>query len=146
MPIEPGDWAPLLAMHRQRLLQHYLKNRAYWTAADPRTEDAARTGFLFTNRMGQVKDPKQISKWAKEVFARAGCPEHTLHGLRHDFAGSLADQGIPLLDISRALRHASVAVTEQVYIRLKEQRKREVIAKADDWLNYGWDAEGEETG
>jgi integrase len=135
-------WRALLAVHRQRALDFYMNNRTTWTGLDPRDEQA----FLFTNRKGQPMDPKLLYKWVKTIFARAGCPTKTLHELRHDFAGMLADSGVSLLEISRAMRHASTAVTDQVYTHLTDDRSRTAVGKASEWLDRARDIADEETG
>jgi integrase len=131
IPLEPIDsWRALLQSHLKRALEFYAKHRATWTGLDPRAEQA----FLFTNTKGEVLDPKQIYSWGKQVFARAGCPTKTLHGLRHDFAGILHDSDASLLDISRMLRHKNTAVTDQIYTHLTDERSRTVVGKAAAWL------------
>jgi integrase len=130
IPFDPVEWKPLLQRHRQWTLEFYAKHRNGWTGLDPRDEAA----FLFTNQRGGLFDPKFMYRLVKDLFIKAGYPDKTLHGLRHDFAGMLADSGATLLEISRALRHASTAVTDQVYTHLTDERNRTTVGKAAQWL------------
>jgi integrase len=130
LPIDPLVWAPLLQQHRDAAIAWYIKNRAWWTGADPRADDS----WLFVNRFGEVLDPNLVYRWVKGVFAAAGCPEKTVHSLRHDYAGILADSGADLLEISRALRHANTAVTDSIYTHLTDTHSRTVVGMATEWL------------
>jgi integrase len=128
--IDRAEWGARLQAHRQLALEFYAKQRAGWTGPDPRLE----TSFLFTNRNGQVLDPNLMYRWMKEVFTRAGAPGKTMHSLRHDYAGILADSDLSLLEISRALRHKNTAVTDQIYTHLTNERSRTVVGKAAAWI------------
>ncbi|MDE2252110.1 MAG: site-specific integrase, partial [Gammaproteobacteria bacterium] len=51
-------------------------------------------------------------RW-KQVAAGGGCPDVTLHILRHTLASRLVQRGVPIYTVSRWLGHSSVKVTER---------------------------------
>jgi integrase len=139
--IDPSEWSHVLGAHRQRTLEFYAKNRSRWSGLDPRDEAA----FLFTGRRGQVLDPTLVSLWVGKLLERGG-HGGTVHGLRHDFVGILADSGASLLEISRAARHANTSVTDKVYTHLTDEHSRKVVGKVGKWLDQARLAADETTG
>lgn len=67
----------------------------------------------------------------------------TFHALRHTYAGALLSAGVPLLDVSRFLGHASISETANSYGHLLPEagdRARAAIASAfasDDVARHG---------
>jgi integrase len=51
-------------------------------------------------------------RWDRATKA-AGCPDVTLHILRHTCASRLVQKGIPIYTVSKWLGHSSVKVTER---------------------------------
>jgi integrase len=65
-------------------------------------------------------DPHVFYQWhLKPAAKKIGVPQLRLHDLRHTAATLWHDDGIPLSVISRWLGHASVAVTDRVYVHLR---------------------------
>jgi integrase len=65
-------------------------------------------------------DPHVFYQWhLKPAARRIGVPQLRLHDLRHTAATLWHEDGIPLAVISRWLGHASVAVTDRVYVHLR---------------------------
>lgn len=54
-------------------------------------------------------------------------PGITLHGLGHSFSSIANDLGVILYDISKALGHGSVSITEQVYTHMFDETNRKAI-------------------
>lgn len=69
----------------------------------------------------------------QRIAADIGRPELRAHDLRHCFATRLADAGVPLHHISKALGHASLQ-TSQIYIN-PQPRELESVVNAIDKLN-----------
>ena len=62
----------------------------------------------------------------KRACRKAGVPEITLHGLRHEHATYLVSQGISSMAVAERLGHADDSVTRAVYIhRLETERARD---------------------
>ena len=58
-----------------------------------------------------VQEPFDVSN----ALATAGLPRQRFHDLRHAFATLQLDAGADLFEVSRALGHASIATTANVY-------------------------------
>jgi integrase len=56
---------------------------------------------------------------------RAGLPEMTLHGLRHQQAALKLSAGASLAAVSKRLGHSSVAVTADIYRHLLESTEHD---------------------
>lgn len=76
---------------------------------------------LFTARTGSLLRRSSFNRtvW-KPAIARAGLPaDTTFHDLRHTFASTVLAQGVPILDVSRWLGHASITETADTYGHLR---------------------------
>jgi len=65
-------------------------------------EGGELTGFVFLSLVGALLEPRNVNRVFERVCERSGLPDHTLHGLRHDFCSLLMEQGIPRQGHSRA--------------------------------------------
>jgi len=63
----------------------------------------------------------QVWSMCQRLAKKAGIPHFGPHALRHRFATLLMRQDISDYKISRALGHASPAITEEVYIHFRQQ-------------------------
>jgi integrase len=85
----------------------------------PRALAAAR--YLVASRLhatlGADKRPKvawdYISHRWQQATKACGCPDVTLHILRHTCASRLVQEGVPIFTVSKWLGHSSVKVTER---------------------------------
>jgi integrase len=65
-------------------------------------------------------------RWERAVEA-AGCPDVTLHILRHTCASRLVQRGVPIFTVSKWLGHSSVKVTER-YAKLAPDTLSQALA------------------
>ena len=109
---------PLNQAARQAIL-----NRARF-----RAEHCPAATHVFCNRNGR--------KWVKldggfqSACAIAGITDFRIHDLRHTCAAWLVQAGVPLLDVSNLLRHASIVMTQR-YAHLAPTSARNAVAKLD---------------
>lgn len=96
-------------LHLHPILRRYLEpyRKADGWIVDPPT--AGQGTFLYRWNTQHM--------W-KKVAKAHGIPDARLHDLRHSFATRLLDLGYPLKDISKMLRHTSLATT-QIYADLR---------------------------
>ena len=52
---------------------------------------------------------------------RAGLPDVRIHDLRHTFASTLVNQGVPLYEVQKLLGHAQIRTTER-YAHLSQSK------------------------
>ena len=88
------------------------------------------TGLVFTKADGAALVPDSVSQRFDRLVIRAGLPPVRLHDLRH-LAASLPYRATHDLKLtSQMLRHASTAITEQVYTSVFEDVERAVAEQA----------------
>jgi integrase/recombinase XerD len=63
----------------------------------------------------------RVQRLCKRLAKKAGIPKFGPHSLRHRFATELMRQGVSIYKISKILGHASIAITEQVYIHFCQE-------------------------
>ena len=90
------------------LIADYLKLRGTVSTTEPLFTSTSRRCY------GQRLQPQTISRTCKKVLVDAGfdSPRLTAHSLRHSFATTALTAGVELRQVSKALRHKSVVVTE----------------------------------
>jgi integrase len=70
---------------------------------------------------------KNIRKSFKSACNRAGIENFRIHDLRHTFASWLVMKGVPLFEVSKLLRHASIQMTER-YAHLAPDHLHDAVA------------------
>lgn len=72
---------------------------------------------------------RAVAKALEEACERAGLPRITPHGLRHAFASTLAQKGVPLPDIKTLLGHSSIQTTMRYAEHAPDSASRRAIEK-----------------
>jgi integrase len=112
--LDPATVAALRA-HRARQLQERLAWGQAWTD----------TGLVFTREDGTVLNPERLSDAFLKLVERAGLPRITLHGLRHSYASTALQAGVPIEVLSRRLGHAQVSTTYDLYVHTSRRQDRD---------------------
>jgi integrase len=74
------------------------------------------TGHVFTSEDGEPVHADHVAQRFERLVRRApDVPAIRFHDLRHTHASLLLAAGVPVLDMSRRIGHASAAVTLNVY-------------------------------
>lgn len=110
---------PLNGTARQALL-----NRARF-----RAEHCPAAAHVFCDSRGQRIGKVQRS--FVSACTAAGIVDFHIHDLRHTCAAWLVQAGVPLLDVSNLLRHASIVMTQR-YAHLAPTSARNAVAKLDN--------------
>jgi integrase len=74
-----------------------------------------RTGLVFTREDGTGVHADHIQQRFERLVKAARLPTIRFHDLRHSHASLLLAAGVPVLDVSRRIGHASAAMTLNVY-------------------------------
>jgi integrase len=88
---------------------------------DIRKVEAAVAGteprWLFPSRVrtDTPLTPEAVGLAMRKVLLAAGIRRIRVHDLRHSYATLAIQAGVPILNVSRQLRHASIAITADVY-------------------------------
>ncbi len=88
----------------------------------------ALTPYVIEWRGGKVGS---VKKAFKAVATSIGRPDVGPHAIRHSVAVWMAEEGVPMSEISQYLGHASTAVTEKVYARYSPSHLRRAASVLD---------------
>lgn len=102
----------LVDAHALRLIHRYLKGRKLYG-----------DNALFLSNRGRRIDKRTIQHMLRTLSKRLALPPVHPHQLRSTFATRLNRTGVPTLEISRLLGHASLETTMQ-YVKPDERRMR----------------------
>lgn len=87
--------------------------------------------YLFAGKGGAMR--KDLNRGVKRISEAAKLPEgfRPIHGLRHQFASTLAGSGVDLYTVQRLLTHKDAATTQR-YAHLTDEAKRQGAQVAAD--------------
>ncbi|MGA4561504.1 tyrosine-type recombinase/integrase [Uniformispora flossi] len=110
--------------------------------ADSRTGPFA--GLVFTRPDGRPLRPQTLLDRFRRLSAEAGLPRITMHDLRHLAATLTIAAGVPLVVVSKTLRHSTLSTTANIYAHLTRPAARaavvtiqRVLAQAEEHLTTG---------
>jgi integrase len=111
-------------------------------AADPRGGQFA--DLVFTRPGGRPLRPQTLLDRFRRLSAEAGLPRITMHDLRHLAATLTIAAGVPLVVVSKTLRHSTLSTTANIYAHLTRPAARaavvtiqRVLARAEEHLTTG---------
>ena len=128
---DPAVLGPLLAAHKQQLLEYRMQSGKAWTGPHPTADEA----YLLPTRKGQVQDPQLLYRWFKGVAAAAGHASLTPHTMRHDFITTTLESGVSMWDTAQLAGHSSSTTTESVYAHARDSRLQAIGTAASTWLH-----------
>lgn len=114
-----------LRRHRSQAMQDALALAQPWTAAH----------LVFHNARGGPLRPDSVSSTFQYTTKRLALPHIRLHDLRHGWATMALEEGVPLKVVSEHLGHASVAITADRYMHVREDLARDGNQRVTDRLN-----------
>ena len=93
-----------------------------------------KTGLIFPNKQGELYKDSQIRRaWAKWQLENK--TDVTAHQLRHGYATILFDAGLDTKDAQYLLGHTTIAMTQDVYTHIRQQRQRITAEKLNSYVN-----------
>ncbi|GAA4998181.1 site-specific integrase [Yinghuangia aomiensis] len=111
-------------------------------AADPRSGQFA--DLVFTRPDGRPLRPQTLLDRFRRLSAEVGLPRITMHDLRHLAATLTIAAGVPLVVVSKTLRHSTLSTTANIYAHLTRPAARaavvtiqRVLAQAEEHLTNG---------
>ena len=117
----------------------YAPIASYLEMRGPAGGDEPLFANLSHNHAGEPVSPRTVQALCKRGLRAIGLDGHdyTAHSLRHTTGETLAEQGVPLLDIQTALRHRNPSTTEIYIAQAMQKRKLEHPAAAvlDDFFD-----------
>ena len=88
--------------------------------------------YVFPNPVTKRPYACIFHSWDKARRA-AGLDELRVHDLRHSFASTLVNKGVPLYDVQKLLGHQNI-VTTQRYAHLSNERLQTIVNIIDDYV------------
>ena len=111
-----------LAVYLRQLKKKQLEQRMLGGASYNR----AWEGFVCVDAMGDVANPKYISRYFSDLLQKNGLRRIRLHDLRHSCATLLLENGATLKQVQEWLGHHSYVVTADTYGHVLAESKREM--------------------
>lgn len=103
-------------------LDAYFPYRSLWSGGD-------MSKPLILNPDGSPVTVRYVQRLVARLKAKAGIHGIvTPHVFRHTFATELIEEGVPLHEVQRLLRHANIATTE-VYLHVRDESLRGKMAR-----------------
>jgi len=93
-----------------------------------------KTGFVFLSRRGESLSDKNVERQIIPVFNAAGIQWRGWHAFRRGLATNLHDLGVDDITIQRILRHSTVGVTQQCYIKTLPKQTTDAMKQFEERL------------
>jgi integrase len=107
---------PLVNGTHALMVEHHKRQSAERLAAGPLWHD---TGLVFTTADGRRIPHMNLWRYWHKALERAGVTPRRFHASRHTAATLMLEDGVPLEVVSKVLRHASIAITADVYAEVR---------------------------
>ena len=95
---------------------------------------ADKENYIFTNSP-KPKDPRTYEKYFASVLKKCEIRNLNFHALRHTFATRAREAGIDIKVLSEILGHSSYHITQETYVHISVDFKRESIDSLIDYLS-----------
>jgi integrase len=96
------------------------------------SRDSVRLHLVFSTSAGVPQSPRNLLRDYKEVIAKAGIPELTIHDLRDTHASRAQAEGYDIAMVSERLRHSRKSTTLDRYAHVVETSRRRRAIKMSD--------------
>jgi integrase len=80
--------------------------------------------LVFTTTVGTQLDRRNVLRWWHDLTVRAGVGRRRFHATRHTAATLMLNNGVPLEVVSKILGHAGLAITADVYAKVRPELQR----------------------
>jgi integrase len=91
-------------------------------AAAPSWEDSA---IVFASTAGTKLDRRNVLRWWHNLTVGAGVGRRRFHASRHTAATLMLNNGVPLEVVSATLGHAGLAITADVYAKVRSKLQQQ---------------------
>jgi integrase len=81
-------------------------------------------GLVFSSTTGTPLDSRNLLRWWHDLTTRAGVGRRRFHASRHTAATLMLNNGVPLEVVSKTLGHAGLAITADVYAKVRPELQR----------------------
>ncbi len=109
--------AAMLKQHKREQSEIILKAGDYWERSD----------LVFTNLKGGVICTNVLGYYLKRVERKYNLPHMNPHAFRHTHASLLIHNGVDVVSVSKALGHAKVSTTSDIYAKVMDESNQKVV-------------------
>jgi integrase len=109
----PGFVVAALKAHRARQREERMASDVW---GDP--------DLVFCSIVGTRLDRRNVLRWWHDLTIRAGVGRRRFHASRHTAATLMLNNGVPLEVVSKTLGHAGLAITADVYAKVRPELQR----------------------
>ena len=92
--------------------------------------------FIALDANGRIYNPGHVGQYLKKFQKANGLLVSGWHDLRHTYGTLMAEAGVDVVTISKAMRHSSVGITSDQYIDGTSQIKRNATAAMDRIVQF----------
>ncbi|MCF2533635.1 tyrosine-type recombinase/integrase [Yinghuangia sp. KLBMP8922] len=89
---------------------------------------------MFTRDDGRPMRPQTVLNRFRKLTDSAGVPRITMHDMRHFASTTAISAGVPLVVVSKTLRHDTVSTTANIYSHLIRPAARAAVLAIQDAL------------
>jgi integrase len=125
---------PLFGQTASSLREHHRRQLEERLSAGPAWVDS---GHVFSTELGAPLDPRNVLRWWHRLTERSGVGRRRIHAARHTAATMLLEEGAPLEVVSAVLGHASLAITSDIYARVRMDAKRKGLGALASAIDVG---------
>ena len=122
----PGFVVDALRRHRTRQREDRLAAKIW---GDP--------DLVFTTSIGTRIHRRNVLRWWHSLTIRAGVGRRRFHASRHTAATLMLNNGVPLEVVSATLGHAGLAITADVYAKVRPDLQRTAATAMEQVLGGG---------
>jgi integrase len=90
--------------------------------------------LVFATELGTPIGTRTALRWWHALTIQAGVGRHRFHASRHTAATLMLNNGVPLEVVSKTLGHAGLAITADVYARVRPELQRTAADAMQDVL------------
>ncbi len=122
----PGFVADALKEHRRRQRNERM--------AAPKWADQS---LVFATKIGTRIDGKNAWQWWNDLTVSAGVGKRRFHASRHTAATLMLNAGVPLEVVSKTLGHSGLAITSDIYAKVRPELQRKAADAMEALLGAG---------
>jgi integrase len=119
----PGFVVDALRAHKQRQRKERIASDVW---GDPQ--------LVFTTTVGTIIHRRNALRWWHDLTIRAGVGRRRFYASRHTAATLMLNNGVPLEVVSKTLGHAGLAITADVYAKVRPELQRKAADVMDQVL------------
>jgi integrase len=88
--------------------------------------------LVFASTVGTILERRNVLRWWHDLTIRAGVGRRRFHASRHTAATLMLNNGVPLEVVSKTLGHAGLAITADVYAKVRPELQRKAADTMDE--------------